>query len=319
MDESSEKPDFRSPSGGVPQSSGRHDVDRDEVVTAWLSDGSPDGSRATPGRWTTRIIILALMVFVLGPVLWNWAPREIARWHVAAAMERHQAGDHAGAMAKLDEALTWDRQSATIYRQRGDWNSEAGLYEAAIQDYSQAVQWEPENPLNYNQRSIALQHAGRHDESVQDWLAINELWSDADAEQQAMALNGLAYARALGKTDLDQALDEVNQALNLLGPNAAMLDTRGFIQFLRGDKDAARHDLQQAVEAVEQQLASLQDQQDYSDDQRWARELKEFQQSVAVIRYHRALVYEALGEDELAEQDLTRVRQLGYEPGEHLF
>ena len=42
-------------------------------------------------------------------------------------------------------------------------------------------------------------------------------------------------------------------------------------------------------------------------------------ESVAVIRYHRALILEMLGEPELAEQDLQRVVELGFEPGDDLF
>ena len=40
---------------------------------------------------------------------------------------------------------------------------------------------------------------------------------------------------------------------------------------------------------------------------------------MAVIRYHRGLLYEAMGQTEAAERDFRRVRELGYEPGPQLF
>jgi hypothetical protein len=42
-------------------------------------------------------------------------------------------------------------------------------------------------------------------------------------------------------------------------------------------------------------------------------------QVVAVIRYHRALVLDSLGQQAEAEKDRQRVVDLGFEPGDHLF
>ena len=42
-------------------------------------------------------------------------------------------------------------------------------------------------------------------------------------------------------------------------------------------------------------------------------------ENVAVIRYHRSLVYDKLGESAKAEEDRRRVRELGFEPNEDLF
>jgi hypothetical protein len=136
-------------------------------------------------------------------------------------------------------------------------------------------------------------------------------------------LNGLAYARALGNSELDRALDEVNQALQFGGRNvesrAAMLDTRGYIQFLRGEHQAARLDLDRAVEAIELLLAARANLKSYSDPRQHEQESKLLEQHAAVMRYHRALVLQELGETDLADQDLRQVRQWGYEPGDGLF
>ena len=43
------------------------------------------------------------------------------------------------------------------------------------------------------------------------------------------------------------------------------------------------------------------------------------QRSIAVLHYHRGLVYERLGRQDEADADYRRVRELGFEPGDDLF
>jgi hypothetical protein len=95
-----------------------------------------------------------------------------------------------------------------------------------------------------------------------------------------------------------------------------MLDTRGYIHFRRGDLTAAEADLNLAVDRTEQ---------DYQGEER-TRHRREFNQpldrlrkSLAVIRYHRALVFDALGQSKKAEADRRRVRELGFAPAPSLF
>ena len=46
---------------------------------------------------------------------------------------------------------------------------------------------------------------------------------------------------------------------------------------------------------------------------------EELKRTVAVIRYHRGLVLDAMGDAERAQEDFRRVRELGFEPNEQLF
>ncbi len=268
---------------------------------------------AHPGR-PARWVRLILITLVLGPVLWMWAPRERARWYAAKALEKQLAGQPESALAYLDRALEWDVQSDWLYRQRGDWLVDAGRYEQALEDYTRAIALAPDEALNYMQRSVAWQHLGRHDRSIADWERVEALFTNRSQRHRAIAWNGLAYARALGKQDLDQALAEVERALAIFGPDPAMLDTRGYIQFLRGELETAREDLNQAVLTIESQHAALSQRRDYSDRREHEQRLRQHAHSVAVLRYHRALIYEELGEPEQAAQDFGRVRQLGFEP-----
>jgi tetratricopeptide (TPR) repeat protein len=308
--------------------------DEEDVFLASLADrtgsksnGSDPSGNAFPkpegSRWTSRLAILVLTLIVFGPVVWRWWPKEVSRWYVAIATERQLDGDFSGAEEALTKAALWDEDSASILQQRGDLLIDTGRYEEALEDYVRAIQLNPDDPMARIKRSVALQHLSRHAEAIEEWLKIKTAWQDRGQEVFAMALNGLAYARALGDSDLDLALDEVNRALQFGGRHpenrAAMLDTRGYLHFLRGDYPAARQDLDRAIESMEHMLAKTSSLKGYPDPREHQQDLKQLKHHVAVMHYHRALLLESLGELELAGRDLRRVRELGYEPGHQLF
>ncbi|MCB1182543.1 fused MFS/spermidine synthase [bacterium] len=66
----------------------------------------------------------------------------------------------------------------------------------------------------------------------------------------ALALNGLADALA-GAGRLDEAEATVREALAIDPENGMILDTRGWIEHLRGDQEAARATLEQAARALD--------------------------------------------------------------------
>lgn len=105
---------------------------------------------------------------------------------------------------------------------------------------------------------------------------------------------------------------------------AAVLDTRGFLYYKLQEFAAAHEDLERAVSGmrwVDQAMSWLLDiEKDYAADVRQSlQEQRMHRQSLAVITYHRALTLQVLGKKQQADQDLQTVRELGYEPGEHLF
>ena len=117
--------------------------------------------------------------------------------------------------------------------------------------------------------------------------------------------------------DLDFAVQRLQTAAN-------MLDTRGFLHYQLGDLKPALRDLQQAIDIMETLDSNFDWQVEASryrvtdlrplwNSQQVAR------QALAVMCYHRMLVYEALDRQPLADQDRQRVLDLGYEPNEELF
>lgn len=281
---------------------------------------TPAESRSPPtGRWLSRLVIVAVISLALGPVLYLEMPAEIARWYQAAAMERWIAGDQTEAWRHLEKSLRWDPNRAEVFVCRGDWHVDQRRFEQAIDDYDSALQLEPRHVTALINRSLAYQHLGRHPQAIQDWKKLLELHGSASGPQRAMLLNGLAYAQALGNVELKEALENVIQAINLVGENPAMLDTRGYIHFLRGNFEAAKADLDAAVTGMEREVAAIERTRHYIDHAEFKQRLAEYHHSLAVLRYHRALILDALGQSSQAEADLRRVRELGHSPGPELF
>jgi tetratricopeptide (TPR) repeat protein len=66
---------------------------------------------------------------------------------------------------------------------------------------------------------------------------------------RASANNNLAFLLAMMKQNLDEALAGANEAIEILGPNSDILDTRALVYLHKGEFDKAVEDLQMAVKA----------------------------------------------------------------------
>ena len=296
---------------------------RDCLAESQNSTVTPSSPRR--GRWAGRVAILIAALITLGPVVYFGLPAEIARWHVAAGMEMWENGRRQEALAQLEAALRWTEDNPDIYVCRADWWLNDGQYEKALEDYNRALALEPNHFGAFVQRCEAYQHLGRHAEAIRDWKELVARHQSASGGGRAVLLNGLAYAQSLDtskKPELDKALENIIQAINLAGQNprvgqdAAMLDTRGYIHYRRGNLAAAEVDLNLAVNEMEKQL----NQEERTRHRReFNEELEMMRKSLAVIRYHRALVFDALGKSKEAEADRRRVRELGFVPAPSLF
>ncbi len=292
-----------------------------EVYDAQLKADPP------PERKTSLAGLLIICLFVsllLLPLVYAWFPGEVARWHEAAAREKWLDGDSAGAVRSLDRALELFPDRAHLLLGRAEYARRDGDFARALADCERALELAPELPAALRLHGLVLQHLGRFEEAIPNSLKRLELAQRRWGFGRGYLLNEVAYARALANSDLDQALEEVNESIELLEPSAALLDTRGFIQYLRGENEQAREDLDLAVEMVEAEHAEFLKQ--ISGEQVGVRDprlgrlmLADRAESVAVIRYHRSLVLAALGDEAAAEVDCERVRELGHEPGTSLF
>jgi tetratricopeptide (TPR) repeat protein len=305
-----------------------------------------DVARRKRGR-RRRILGYTLLAILIVPPVFDVLSDpfgEVADWYRAAALENYEAGNRAQAEANLKRAESWSPNSPQIHVARAAWAERENRYEDALAELDKAIELGGKKIPLLIRRTQVLQHLKRYDEAVADWEEILEQTQkrslldrlDNTAYQKRISdtLNALAYAQSLGKVDLPKALERISASLefrsdpNLLSTRqdvAMKLDTRGYIHYLLGNNEAALTDLNQAIEQMEFVLRKYRE--NIDDVRRQtvsASAVDEFienlNRGLAVMLYHRGLVYEALGNHDRAQADLDRVRQItGREPGDWLF
>lgn len=265
-------------------------------------------------------------------------PHEIGRWYLAAAREKWRdaeygaiqgnlslvAGNRQQAFSKLEDALKWSPEERSFIVQRAKWKLDAGQHEEALRDCNRLLEKFGDGVELLQLRERTHHLMGSHAEAVADAQRVNNLSQTSGIPPRAHALNGLAYAKAIGKIDLDSALNEINESLKS-EKNAAYLDTRGFIYYQMGKCDRALQDLEVAAREEDEWLRFLRTNVDMKrrvtpDIREFEIKLRKEQQPFAVILYHRALAHEKLGHAAAAAADRQRVRELiGRDGDEKLF
>ncbi len=149
---------------------------------------------------------------------------------------------------------------------------------------------------------------------------LDDLQRPEDAEVDRQQIESLSPS---GNIAIAKPL-RLEEALQRVAASGQVLDTRGFLYYRLGDFDAARRDMQYAVETMQWACEAM----------KWIIEAEKYvrpdlrplqesyrgmQHSLAVVSYHRMLVHEALGKDTEAAKDRAHVIELGYEPNDQLF
>ncbi len=273
-------------------------------------------------------MVLGFFAVAVGPVTYLALPPEIARWYLALAAQRARNDDLPGALAAAEQAAKWNPEEPAVPLARGRILLDTEQYEDALAAAEEAVKLAPESIEAIQFRSLVRQYLGDFASAAEDSRRAYKLQlaeGETTPPRGALSdLNGWAYARGLAGEDLEAALADINMVIERMGPEAAFLDTRGYIEYRLGDSAKALPDLDRAVRDTETEYHTLRRQLKRSEAV-WIdlTPLKEFEKAysrnVAVIRYHRGLAHEALGNTEAHEADMRRVRELGFEPGEHLF
>ena len=281
---------------------------------------SSDGSPKKRQRSSRRRFLLSLMVLLLVVSAIFWVPKEISNWYHAAALEAHFQNNIDAAKSLLDTARRWDPNDTAIYKTRSDWKLGRKDFEGSLEDISYAVRIDPDNFDNYRARSNIYQRMGRFEDAVQDQTKlVEEFRQRGDDAGLHHALNNRAYFRALGKIDLDPALEDIQEAIVLWKQyysteSPSYLDTRGYIEYLLGEIAAAETDLTRAIELAEKEHTLITHR--FSEHEET---ITQMNHHLAVICHHRGLVHQARGETELAEDYLQRADDLGYNPEEGIW
>lgn len=287
------------------------------IFQAELSDSARRGARnpLLRGIWLLFCAVgVAMAVFLYS------LPSERAKWQIAAAQAKWLEGDLVGAILILDTAAVEFPETTAVYQQRIRFCIESKEFETALADTQRLAALSPNSPTALELQSQVLHHLDRHDEAIAVCREILRLSQEKWIGSAPTALNSLAYAQAIGDTELEEALKHIDEALRLAGSNAAMLDTRAFVNYRLGNSSAAKEDMEHAVARWEKVASHMETRRlpgirSYQSET----EIASVRQSLAVMLYHRSLIYDQLEMREEAEVDRERVRGLGFEPNDQLF
>jgi tetratricopeptide (TPR) repeat protein len=292
-----------------------------------------------------RYVFGVPLLLVLGTTAIVQGPREVGRWKLAAALDLRAEGKKEQAYAQLEEAMRWFPENAMLFLQRADWKFEDGRKAEALADIDQMLKAGGDRYEWLVVHSHFLQTAGEFEKAVEDWKRIDRESRRTGSPDRATALNGLAYARALAGIEIEEGLENVNEALERAPGNPAILDTRAFLLYQKGGDPAlavALKSMTEAVETMEPLIGVIRRQGEpeqkadrFSLMQSYPKTWREASpygdrdpvtkremnlRSIAVMYYHRALIYEALGREVGAATDRDTARKLiGKEPDETLF
>lgn len=279
--------------------------------------------------WTVIAILVGLVVF---PLVRKALPLEYAKWQLAAAANAILRGDWPQAEAHLKAA----EQSSTEVRTLPDYwgvylklvngdpsrdDSTASL----IAELREAIAENSQNRLAGNWLVELLSEQGRFDEALE---AVKLTLGD-EGPQDAIQRNQLAYYRSLAGVELEEALRDIDLALRELPGESSFLDTKAWILYRLKRFDEAlgiiNQALQEMLPEVRKELREAPA--DYDPAGINADPLgklpndvsKERMDLLAVIRYHRMKILEALGRDEEALLDYRAIRFWGTEPSDRMY
>jgi tetratricopeptide (TPR) repeat protein len=173
-------------------------------------------------RRTTVLVVLAAVALVVLPLVFSEGRREISRWHQADAREKELDGDLNGAVESMDTAIQWN-DAVEVYLTRARLKLDRKDFQGCLDDCETAIQETQAGPVRvaiwaHELRSQAYLEMGQHDKAVEDRKTIGELLkNDSGLMQRSSHLNSLAYHRALGGLELEEAAEDATKAVELLG------------------------------------------------------------------------------------------------------
>ncbi|MCC6509558.1 MAG: hypothetical protein IT423_10650 [Pirellulaceae bacterium] len=157
-------------------------------------------------KWPTFFIVALTLAIVFGPV---FVPREAARWYLAAAHNAFRQDDPVSGNRYLEKAAAWDPS----IRDDGDYWI-AQLPTATVDQTLDLI----EKALTIDDRwASKAQEAAEHLAEMQDFTRAVRALKIANFGQRPTNpkdLNHLAYMRAMAIMELDEALKDIDKAID---------------------------------------------------------------------------------------------------------
>jgi tetratricopeptide (TPR) repeat protein len=196
--------------------------------------------------WVIRgVLMLAGLGLVAGMVLKGIGPDSIAKWYFERAKDRYSSDDLPGALEDLDRAIGWMPDEPQLYQHRAYYRQKANKLDGSLEDYNRLIEINPNDASAYAGRSTVYQRLERHREAIDDLTRAIQLRPKNDHA----LLNHRAYTRAIANMELEQALEDIQQAIDLIAfEEPAYLDTRGYIFYLLDRHEEALQDMDRAVQ-----------------------------------------------------------------------
>lgn len=320
-----------------------HNDRRDSYGDTFRIEVGQPARPLTAQRWFRLAMVLLGLAAIAGVVVYTQGDTFMASWYASRAEAKASQGDYHGAIADVSHAIQQTPDNVLLYMRRGQYrlNADPPDLDGAIADFDHVLSVDEGYADGYFSRSMVYQRmalllddeqraAKLHAAAIADLeRARKEL-----PENDPRLLNQLAYTRAVAGVDLEQALQEINTVLSGVDAQAllasveeepingadllrareilAYLDTRGYIQHLLGNQEAALKDMDLSIDlhlATDRAIFNR-----LPDENARAAFQREQDKLYAVLLHHRGLVHQALGNEPQAQADLTKAQELGYNP-----
>lgn len=159
-----------------------------------------------------------------------------------AAQLTARMGDLDGARAMLKKVKASDEsERVPLILAEANLLREANRHEEAYAYLKQALEKRPNEPELLYEAGLSADRLGKFETAEQLWQKLIKLKPD-----YAHAYNALGYSMADRGVHLDEAQQLIDKALALRPDDAFILDSKGWLQFRRGDAQAALETLQKA-------------------------------------------------------------------------
>jgi tetratricopeptide (TPR) repeat protein len=283
----------------------------------------PVATSAVFRRLSVIVIVLCVLLAIYHQQVQQAVGRWAASYYADAASKELLSQDTVQALEFVHRALDWMPDDPALIYLRAQIHARAKDWDASLADLTRLIDdLAPRFSQAYAKRAAVYQELHQLDRALQDLDRAVQL-SPADSGELINNLNNRAYVRALSGQRLDEALRDVEQAIELYTSRperqgrvatapAAYLDTLGYIRFRRGDFEAARHDIENALTTLQNERAQVLQRME-ANSPSYSRLSSEYNRSRGEIVHHRGLVLRELGKASEAHDDFKLALELGYQ------
>ena len=279
------------------------------------SDSARSGRASRRKRIVLGLILAGIVVLAAVPWLMNAGQGLLGDWLAQRARQRFQDGDMPGTVADSTRAFTLlgdqleDERQIELLVIRASAKLAINDLEGSRADFDRVLSSPKTSRAMrvecYHRRSWVHCRQKNYVAAVEDASSAIQLYG----REHEVLLNQRAYIRALAnaeakdKQELEAGLNDVNLALKRAPDNAAFLDTKGYLLHLLGNHDEALREMDRAID-----LTLAAQHRFYRGDRQRVLE------DLAVMHFHRGLIYEALEQHDQAKINFQQAEEFGYDP-----